>query len=210
MKICNTCKQKKELTEFCNNKNTLDGKNRICKLCKKELDKQHFIKNKEKLIKINTEWTHNNREKRLKIDKTWRENNKDKIKDINKKYRINNPHYKIRNLWHNLKRKNFNMDDRQDEYFNIIKAHIETQFTLDMNWKNIEIDHKIPVTWFKIETPSYIINDLHNLQPLLISINRIKSNKYSTPINQQYYNKIITFIKPGYEERIATIISHIS
>jgi hypothetical protein len=210
MKVCNTCKQEKELIEFCNNQNTLDGKNRICKSCKRELDKQHFIKNKERLIKINTEWTHNNREKRLKIDKIWRKNNKDKIKDINKKYRTNNPHYKIRNLWHNLKRKNFIMGNKQDEYFNIIKSHIEIQFIEGMNWKNIEIDHKIPITWFKKDTPSCIINDLDNLHPLLVQDNRNKSNKYNTPITQQHYNKIITFIKPRYEERIEIIISQIN
>ena len=64
MKICNKCKQEKEYIEFCNNKNSPDGKNYTCKPCKKILDKQHFIKNKTKLIKINTEWSKNNRERR--------------------------------------------------------------------------------------------------------------------------------------------------
>ena len=202
MKICNKCKQEKEYIEFCNNKNSLDGKNYICKLCKKELDKQHFIKNKEKLTKTNTEWSKNNREKRRELDKLWRNNNKEKIQNINKKYRTNNPHYKIRNLWHNLKKKNFNIEDKQDEYFNIIKNHIESQFTSNMTWSNIEIDHKIPVTWFKIETPSAIINDLDNLHPLLIEDNRNKLNKYNSPITQQYYNKIVKYIKPTYKEQI--------
>ena len=202
MKICNKCKQEKEYIEFCNNKNSPDGKNYICKLCKKELDKQHFIKNKEKLTRTNTEWSKNNREKRRELDKLWRKNNKEKIQNINKKYRTNNPHYKIRNLWHNLKKKNFNIKDKQDEYFNIIKNHIEFQFTSNMTWSNIEIDHKIPITWFKIETPSIIINDLDNLHPLLIEDNRNKLNKYNSPITQQYYNKIIEYIKSVYKEQI--------
>jgi hypothetical protein len=202
MKTCNKCKQEKEYTEFCNNKNSPDGKNYICKLCKKELDKQHFIKNKGKLIKTNTEWSKNNREKRRELDKLWRKNNKEKIQSINKKYRTNNPHYKIRNLWHNLKKKNFNIEDKQDEYFNIIKNHIESQFTPNMTWNNIEIDHKIPVTWFKIETPPLIINDLDNLHPLLIEDNRNKLNKYNSPITQQYYNKIAKYIKSTYKEQI--------
>lgn len=210
MKTCNKCKQEKEYIEFCNNKNSSDGKNYICRLCKKDLDKQHFIKNKEKLTKTNIEWSRNNREKRRELDKLWRNNNREKIQNINKKYRTNNPHYKIRNLWHNLKKKNFNIKDKQNEYFNIIKNHIESQFTHNMNWINIEIDHKIPVTWFKIETSSTLINDLDNLHPLLIEDNRNKLNKYNTPITQQYYNKIITFIKPEYEERIETIISQLN
>ena len=202
MKICNKCKQEKEYIEFCNNKNSPDGKNYTCKPCKKILDKQHFIKNKTKLIKINTEWSKNNRERRHELDKLWRKNNRGKIQNINKKYRTNNPHYKIRNLWHNLKKKNFNIEDKQDIYFNIIKDHIELQFTSNMNWSNIEIDHKIPITWFEAETPSIIINDLDNLHPLLIDDNRKKSNKYNSPITQQYYNKIIKYIKPVYKEQI--------
>ena len=86
--------------------------------------------------------------------------------------------------------------------FNIIKNHIESQFVNNMNWSNIEIDHKIPVTWFEIETPSNIINDLDNLHPLLIEDNRNKLNKYNSPITQHYYNKIIKHIKPIYKEQI--------
>lgn len=202
MKTCSKCKIPKELEEFCNNKTTKDGKNNICKLCKKELDKQYFLKNKVKLNIINTKWSQNNRQRRHELDKIWRKNNKEKIRDINKKYRINNPHYKIRNLWHNLKRKNFNINDKPDGKFIIIKNHIESQFIKGMDWFNIEIDHKIPVTWFKPETPSNIINSLDNLQPLLMEDNRNKLNKYNTPITQQYYNKIKKYIKNEYKEQI--------
>ena len=209
MKICSRCKQEKELSKFSNNKNNKDGKAYICKSCKKEVDKQYFINNKEKLNKINTKWSQDNREKRHILDKIWRKNNKDKIKDINKKYRLNNPHYKIRNLWHNLKRKNFNIVDKQDEYFNIIKNHIEAQFKNNMDWDNIEIDHKIPITWFKDNTSSDIINDLDNLHPLYIEDNRNKLNKYNSPITKTHYDKVILYIKDEYKERIATILQNI-
>jgi len=202
MKICSKCKEKKDLSEFNKNHKNKDGYYPWCKICKKEQDNIYYQANKQKLIIINTKWTKNNKQKRLKLDKKWRINNVEKIKDINKKYRKNNPHYKIRNLWHNLKRKNFNITNKKDDYYIMVKQHIESQFIEGMNWSNIEIDHKIPVTWFKNETSSDIINNLNNLQPLYINDNRTKFNKTSSPITLNFYIMVKQHIKEKYIERI--------
>jgi hypothetical protein len=201
MKICKKCGIEKSLDSFYKHKLSKDGAQHICKLCKKEEDFIYYQNNKDHLQNINKNWSKKNKERRKESDENWRKNNKDKIKEINKKYRKNNPHYKIRNIFHNLKNKNFNIISEKTQLF-IIKDHIENQFTEEMNWSNIEIDHKIPVTWFKNETSSDIINNLNNLQPLYINDNRTKFNKTSSPITLNFYIIVKQHIKEKYIERI--------
>ena len=64
-----------------------------------------------------------------------------------------------------------------------LKNHLEEQFSGGMSWDNFgsfwEIEHKIPLSWFK--TREQLINRgwrLDNLQPLEKELNREKSNKY--------------------------------
>jgi len=166
------------------------------KISKQNSDKRYYEKNKEKIQKQSKLWKENNLDQFYKNNQEWTQNNPDKVKEIQKRYRKNNPHYKIRNLFHNLKKRNF-----QSSSLNIqdIKHHIESLFTHEMNWVNIEIDHKIPISWFKSNTPMELINDLENLQPLLIKDNRKKSANYITPISQNFAYKILPHIT---EERI--------
>ncbi len=65
IKKCNHCKKEKELIEFGNNKNTIDGKQITCKKCFKYIHKLSYNKNKNKYkerIKNNTDriknWYH--------------------------------------------------------------------------------------------------------------------------------------------------------
>ena len=166
------------------------------KLSKQTSDKKYYLKNKEQVKEKNKKWKENNLEKFYLKNKEWAQNNPDRVKAIQKQYRNNNPHYKIRNLFHNLKKRNL---DSLPIEFNLIKNHIESLFTLDMNWSNIEIDHKVPISWFKSNTPSDLINNLENLQPMLILENRKKSASFSSPISSDYFNKISPYIT---EERI--------
>ena len=56
--------------------------------------------------------------------------------------------------------------------------------------KNEDIDHKIPISWFKKETPISIIWNLENLQIIDSSINRSKSNHHYHPITENYKETI--------------------
>jgi hypothetical protein len=51
MKICNKCKQKKELIEFNKNKYVKDGYQSWCKICVKEKSKEHYLNNIENILK---------------------------------------------------------------------------------------------------------------------------------------------------------------
>jgi hypothetical protein len=175
------------------------------KSSKSESDKKYYQNNKESIIFRNKIWKENNLEKFYQINKEWAINNPEKIKEAQIKYRKNNPSYKIRNLFHNLKRRFQNGHGKEDH--KVIKNYIESLFIEDMNWSNIEIDHKIPITWFKSLTPLIYINDLRNLQPLFIKDNRNKAATYCHPIEKEYYNLIETYIKPTRIKQILETIS---
>lgn len=170
------------------------------KLSKEKSDKKYYQKNKQNINECNKIWKENNLEKFYLCNKKWSKNNPDKVKLAQKKYRENNPHYKIRNLFHNLK--NSTNQNIIKPKFEFIKKHIEDQFTNDMNWSNIEIDHKIPISWFIKETPSTLINDLRNLHPLFKEENRKKSASYCHLINYEYFYIINQYIKKEHIEQV--------
>lgn len=172
---------------------------------KKESDKKYYQTHKITCQLNSKNWREKNYEKFSKYTKEWAINNPEKIKEAQIKYRKNNPSYKIRNIFNNLK-KRFKNGHGKDNY-KIIKDHIESLFIEDMNWSNIEIDHKIPITWFNNLTPLIYINDLRNLQPLFIKDNRNKAATYCHPIKEEYYNLIKIYIKPKRVKQILDFIS---
>jgi hypothetical protein len=163
------------------------------KIMKQKSDSKYYQNNKLKFRLLTQKWKEENIERWNEYNKEWNKNNPDKVKQSQKRYRENNPCYKIRNLFHNLKKQNYQNIIKPE--FNYIKEHIERQFINDMNWNNIEIDHKIPISWFIKETPNNLINDLRNLHPLFKAENRKKSSSYCHSINYDYFNDIKQYIK---------------
>lgn len=51
-KICSTCKEEKELSEFNKNKGKKDGLSTVCRECGKEHCKDYYNKNKEHHLKV--------------------------------------------------------------------------------------------------------------------------------------------------------------
>lgn len=78
-----------------------------------------------------------------------------------------------------------------------------------MNWSNLgnkennwNIDHKIPISWFKKETPFWIVNHLLNLQPIWRKNNIEKGNIYCHEVINSYFGICKNYIK---EEKINLI-----
>jgi hypothetical protein len=75
-----------------------------------------------------------------------------------------------------------------------LMKYLESKFTPEMNWNNYgiywEIDHIIPKSYFKYESPEdeefKKCWSLENLQPLPKEINRKKGNKISEKYTQNY------------------------
>jgi hypothetical protein len=183
MKKCNKCKIEKDLKEFSKDKYSPDGIDNKCKECRKE----YFQQNKDYYRQRTKEWKQNN----LQI---WRE--QDSIRQ--KKRRSERPHLRkwACLLENTLKRLNKTKENSTQELLKYsaldLKKHLDF---LGMIWEYHQIDHKIPVTWFKEDTPPYIVNDLRNLQPLSPEENQIKGNKFSSDISKDYLELIESFLK---------------
>jgi hypothetical protein len=150
-----------------------------CSKCLSNNDISHYIKNlngryKKVCRSCRSKQSSNNRRSK---DMT----------DFNKTNYIKNKHiYAWRNLLKNyLNRKSLL---KTDSTFNMLgysqyelKSYLESLFIDDMNWSNYgskwQIDHIIPVSLFKEDTPPQIVNSLENLRPLYKSYNNMKSNK---------------------------------
>lgn len=151
-------------------------------------------KNRKQLSDKQRKYYKRKRDKILIYHKKYANKNKNKIR-----YYKRNWHYKkykndpIFNLIHRQKSilyrtlKSFNKikTDRTLKYLGCtkqqLKQYIESQFTENMSWEgvlsgDIQIDHKIPIAYFKKIGQIEKAFHYKNLQPLWKSVNRIKSS----------------------------------
>ncbi|CAB4129884.1 hypothetical protein UFOVP117_147 [uncultured Caudovirales phage] len=175
----------------------------------REKNKDHLQKyrddNKESIRDKYKEYYSKNVEKVANKNKKWRIDNIEKHREYNRKSaqksRLENPekHRWRYLLKETLKKIKTNKDDKTivllgyspDE----LKKYLET---LSTDWVNYEIDHKIPITWFKENTPASVVNDFRNLQLLTKSENNKKRNFWMSDVDDVYLNEIKKHIKEKY------------
>jgi len=185
-KYCKFCKTNKDASMFAKSKHCSFGLSNKCKFCTKKYRSTYNKDNKIKILEYN-----------LNFNKTY-----------NPKWAKNNNHIvKWRGiLYRNLLYKGVKKNGKTEKIlgYNIkeFKKHIEEQFNEIMNWNNIDIDHKIPLTWFKKCTPIYIVNSFENIQPLTSFDNTSKRNRYCHPISKTYYDLIKNYVKLKYLKEI--------
>jgi hypothetical protein len=200
VKVCNKCKIKKELTEFCKDKNHKDGYNDNCRSCCKEYNKEYYqsnkdkIKeyhqaNKDKIKEYHKEYYQANKEYKKEYLKEWREANKEYSNEYKKNRRKTEPLFKlVSNLrartYIAFKNKGYSKNTKTKEMLGIewevAKQHIERQFTKGMNWDNQgkwHIDHIIPLASANTEEQLIKLCHYTNLQPLWAEDNLTKSDK---------------------------------
>jgi hypothetical protein len=97
------------------------------------------------------------------------------------------------------------------KYKNEIKV---TKSTILLGWtkkeflekigKSIDkhVDHKIPVSWFKENSPVSMINNLENLHLLDAKANLQKGNSFCHPVSKLYFDQVISFIKEEYKSKL--------
>jgi hypothetical protein len=191
MKYCKFCHQNKLLEQFTKHPETIDGYNNKCKQCVKEYRVSYNKINKKKILEYNVKYNQT-------YNKEWGKQNIHIIKWRNLLYRC---------LLYKGKKKNGKTEDILEYSIYIFKQHIESQFRKEMRWGNIHVDHKIPLTWFSVDTPPNIVNHLSNLQPLPIQENITKLNKYSHSIDKEYFSIVQEWILPQYIKFINTTTS---
>lgn len=198
----------------------LENKERL-----KPIRKKWMVKNKNKFKEYLAK-------RYIELDKErlrkYYEENKNIIKDKRYKYKETETYkkwikeYRIKNSWKDRYRYTLRSTinrigkKKEDNTINILgysskefKKHIESLFTEDMCWENREsfhIDHIIPVSAFKEETPINIVNSLDNLRPLSIQENLEKNN--SIDFNEiEIYIKYLDYLKIDYLNDIINYLS---
>lgn len=186
MKYCKFCQQDRPLDQFLKHPNTFDGINNKCKPCVKEYRQSYNQLNKKDILEYNIKYNQT-------YNKEWGKQNIHITKWRSLLYRC---------LLYKGKKKNGKTEDILGYSIFTFKQHIESLFIEGMNWNNIHIDHKIPLTWFSPNTPPHIVNNLSNIQPLLLKENISKLNRYSHSVDKKYFSMIQEWILPQYIESI--------
>ena len=186
MKYCKFCQQNKSLEQFVKHPKTIDGYNNKCKQCVKEYRVSYNKTNKKDILEYNVKYNQT-------YNKEWGRNNTHIVRWRSLLQRC---------LIYKGKKKNGKTEDILGYSISTFKQHIESQFKDGMNWENTHMDHKIPLTWFLIDTPPNIVNHLSNLEPLLVKENISKLNRYSHSIDEKYFLMIQEWILPQHIEYI--------
>ena len=223
MKKCSECEIEQDISNYYKDKNKKDGISNRCKQCHNNSAKQHYIKNKENYIQKSNEYYYENKDNILKKQKL-----KPSYSKLNPGYY---KEYRKRNI--EKARKYRNQYDKKlregIEYntLNIIKSQIynflknkkgkTTEELLGYTYqdfvnniglisKGYELDHKIPISWFKTGTPIDIIWHLENLQITTKEYNRKKHNTYADIVSASYYKTVIEWIQKHHLSKIMTYL----
>lgn len=165
LKCCSVCK---ELVP----KDQIGKKSAKCRKCLALKTKLYRSKNKTKVKEYLKQWRLENKEYIRKSYREWYQNKIEtdllfKIKD------------RIRGLIKtSVRSKNFTKKSKTARIlgcdFEFFKQYIESQFTQEMNWDNIHLDHIKPMATAKTEEEVLQLNHYTNFQPLLIKDNLLK------------------------------------
>jgi hypothetical protein len=164
----------------------------------KEYEKLYYETNKDQILDRGK----NFREINPTYGKEWFQNNKERMLELSQKYRKQHPHrYRWRQLLSDtVQRLNQTKKDSTHKLLHYsaleLKEHLDKQ---GMNWDYHQIDHKIPLSWFKNHTPPHIVNDLRNLQPLDPDSNQAKLNRYMDKVEEEYLKQVKDYIKEEFK-----------
>jgi hypothetical protein len=196
------------------NKSKIDQQNlnnyNLNKKDRSKKSKEKYQKNPEYYKKLMK-----NYQEKVNSDPIKLEKKRERLRNWHLQNRIKNPHIhilrnQIRNIREALGTEKILSTHKELKYTpKQFKIHIESLFKDGMLWDNIgneknkwNIDHKIPITWFKNNTPFYLVNNLENLEPIWWEENNKKGNKYSTPISKEFFISIKLYIKEEYFKQI--------
>jgi hypothetical protein len=220
LKKCSKCKENKLYSDFYTNKRIKDGYGSQCKNCIKIKDQEKFKTNKEKILNKQKEYREKNLEFRQQYSLDYYHTNKTHMNLYHKEY-INKTKEKRNEYWRKYQKQRWE-EDKEYKIAKLLRKHIylfltnqktkkteQTESILGYSYQEFiekigfpkekeHIDHKIPLTWFKKDTPPNIIWDLNNLQIVDSSYNWSKNNRFHDIINSEYLIKIKNHIKEKY------------
>lgn len=173
-KICTKCNIEKELN--CFSKRGRGGQLRSdCKECQNLYNRVKYLENVEKYKKTRLNWRKKNKKHLINYSNNYFKNRKKNDKLFKLKCNLRSL------IWHSF---NTNGYSKKSKLINILgcdfdffKGYIEAQFTKNMDWNNIHLDHIKPISYANSEKEIIELNHYTNFQPLLSTDNLKKSNK---------------------------------
>jgi len=175
---------------------------RQCLECKKQYNykwrKKTGITKSDKKRALN--YYHSNKDRIIEYSKKYIQEHHEKVKKYQKNSYEKRKWNRIYSLIHNtLKSKGLNKVTKSSILLGYtakeLKEHLNKQ---SEDWNNKHIDHKIPISWFKDNTPLSIICHLENLHLVDKKYNLEKQDKWCNIPNKEY----LELAKPyliGYE-----------
>ena len=202
MKQCKTCGELKSLDQYSNSKKNAGGKRPHCKSCAKTLV------NKDSTKAASKRYRDRYPEKRLEQNRKYREQNPEKMRKINTNY--SNMRYRTDSVY----RLQTILRQQIVDYIKYKKSERTSQllgYTAEdfiarygEGGPNQHIDHKIPKSWFRDDTPINIVWSLDNLQWLTVEENCSKHNNHMTPVTEDYLQTALQYIREEYVDKLNT------
>jgi len=224
MKKCVECAINKLDSEYTKDKNKTDGLSNRCKACHSARNKKRYASKQDYIKQQTSNYYYKNKD-------TIQEKNKDKP-SYSKTHPGYYKEYRKKNLnkyreYINAYSKNRRKNDLEYNTMNIMKAQVyaflknkhgkTTEELLGYTHRDFinkigvvnkgeEIDHKIPITWFKPGTPVSVIWSLDNLHITTCKYNREKHNTFADMVNELYYKTVTQWIK---EHRLPLLTTYV-
>jgi len=179
-KICNICKQSKNISEFHRDKTKKDGFKKNCKICRKKesskyyknniskikvQQKKYYLENKEEYYKRNKKHKENNNAKIKEYFKKYNKKNRKKINEYKKIWEYNKNKNSKNRLSKNIsvsirqslkgKKNNHHWEDLVGYTINELIEHLEniSDFTIqDYLEKDLHLDHIIPQSLYNFNS----------------------------------------------------------
>ena len=185
-KKCCRCEIIQLIENFNKDKNRKDGLYPLCVICRKD----SYIKNLDKIKKYNEQ----NRERRNTYLKNKRQT------DV--KFRlISNTRSRINHAL-NGKSKSSSTKEILGIDIDTYRKWIEFQFTPEMNWFNIQVDHVKPICLFDVSKDEELKEAFRweNTQPLLKEVHARKGTRFNFLDYQLQFIKAYQFLRLNEEE----------
>jgi len=224
-KKCTKCSVVMPINQYQKENRTYDKLRASCSECLNKVNRKYYETYRTKKINSVKKYYKANRKDILKrgkltynpnrqrdYNKVYRTENKDRIRDNNKTYirikRKTDASFRVELFMRKqVYRCINNKTDTTSSYLGYAKNDLIK--SLGRKPKLGEsIDHKIPVSWFVKNTPVKIINDLRNLQIMDASENYKKNNTFACPVDIEYYQTAIEYIKQEKKQGLICLNLH--
>ena len=175
-----------------------DGLQSQCSFCVNGYSKNYYVANQDRLLNKQKVY---NKENRNKINTRMYEYVKNRIKTDVNFHSIRNTRRRIHQAL-NGELKSSTTREISGTDIDLYRKWLEFQFTPEMNWGNIEIDHVKPICLFDVSDDEQLKEAFSwkNTQPLLKKDHQLKGIKFNFLDYQLQFIKAYQFIKLNEEK----------